>query len=358
MAWVKPLNSRSQVKKAGKQLVNPDTSPEDRAVAIAVVNNWRSAHSFPLNTLQVALRRHASKFTNDALIYQRQKRLPSIERKLRDQPTMDLARMQDLGGARAVLNSLFEVQVVVFSLLNSRMRHELKKHDDYIASPKPSGYRGHHLTYAYESDKSPDWNGLIVELQIRTSVQHAWATAVETVGLFTEQALKSSSGEPEWLRFFALASSAFALEEGTAGVPGTPTDREQLTFELAKLASELNVLRRLTAYSASVESADRVGGAYFVLTLDIPKSQLTIRGFEELEQANATYAELEALSSSDIDVVLVKTDSMASLRQAYPNYFLDTEYFIDLLEKALSWRPPGRHDEILEIDLSDYEDPK
>ena len=348
MGWTKPLNSKSQVKKAGKQLVDPDVSHEDRAAALAVVNNWRSSHSFPLNTLQVNLRMHVARVTSSALVYQRQKRLASIERKLRDQPAMDLARMQDLGGARAVLDSLEDVTAVVSSLLDSRMRHELKRHDDYISNPKTSGYRGHHLTYAYVSDRSPDWNGHLVELQIRTSVQHAWATAVETFGLFTNQALKSSSGDPEWLRFFALASSAFALIEGSPVVPDTPADPEELRAELAKLVKELNVVSRLNAYALAVKQADKVPGAYYVLTLDIPNAQLTIRPFEDLDLATATYNEMEALSAEGIDVVLVKIDSMTTLQKAYPNYFLDASRFLELLNDALNY---------VVIDLRNYREP-
>ena len=36
------------------------------------------------------------------------------------------------------------------------------------------------------------------------------------------------------------------------------------------------------------------------------------------------------------DVVLVKSDSMASLRRAYPNYFADTTLFVESLEEAIA----------------------
>lgn len=337
MAWVKPLISRTQVRKAGKAIVKHDIAPDDRGEALAVVNNWRAAHSFPLNSLQMNLRKHTNRVDTNALVYQRLKRMPSIEAKLKREPTMDLARMQDLGGARAVVGGVKDVNAVVRSLSTSRMRHRVVGHDDYIAQPKRSGYRGVHLTYAFESARSPEWNGLIVELQIRTQVQHAWATAVETVSLFTDQALKASNGDERWLRFFVLASSAFAMREGRPVVPDTPEDRRVLLTELGDLTQELNVVSRLTAYTASVDQADRFPSAqYFVLTLDIPKAQLTIRAFESLEQATAVYTEIESQTDETMDVVLVKTDNVATLRQAYPNYFLDTTRFIELLEEVLA----------------------
>jgi len=50
-------------------------------------------------------------------------------------------------------------------------------------------------------------------MQIRSRVQHAWATAVETVDMFSGQALKSSHGDDKWLRFFAVAASEMAYIE-------------------------------------------------------------------------------------------------------------------------------------------------
>jgi hypothetical protein len=38
------------------------------------------------------------------------------------------------------------------------------------------------------------------------------------------------------------------------------------------------------------------------------------------------------------DAVLVSVDSMETLRRAYPNYFLDTGVFVDVMEEILA--PP------------------
>src|ERR1019366_9744121 len=94
--------------------------------------------------------------------------------------------------------------------------------DDYVDHPKASGYRSYHLIYRYFSDKKATHNGLKIEVQIRSQLQHAWATAVETVGTFIQQALKSSQGEEDWLRFFALMGSAIAYREHGELVPDTP----------------------------------------------------------------------------------------------------------------------------------------
>jgi hypothetical protein len=118
---------------------------------------------------------------------------------------MKLSRIQDIGGCRVVVSSVLEVdELVEYYKRTSRIKHELVREDAYILEPPPSGYRGVHLVYKYISDRRTTWNGLRIEIQLRSGLQHAWATAVETVGTFTQQALKSSQGGADWLRFFAL----------------------------------------------------------------------------------------------------------------------------------------------------------
>jgi hypothetical protein len=47
------------------------------------------------------------------------------------------------------------------------------------------------------------YNGRRVEVQVRTQLQHSWATAVEAVGLFRREDLKAGRGDLDWLRLFA-----------------------------------------------------------------------------------------------------------------------------------------------------------
>lgn len=342
VAWTEPAHSRSQVNKAGAAYVDPATSSRERADALTIINNWRSSHSYPLNTLQVNLRRAARDRDTDPTIAQRIKRLPSIRHKLERIPGMKLARMHDLGGCRAVLSSVATVdEIVAYYTGSSQIKHRLIRHDPYIAEPKASGYRGVHLVYAYYSDKKPTYNDLRIELQIRSQLQHAWATAVETVGTFTEQALKSSSGEANWLRFFALMSSALALREGTKPVPGTPTDSAELVSELRRYVADLDVLARLAAFNTVVQYAEgrlsEMKGHTFLLQLDTKEETLTVTNFEDRAVAADQYDSLERAIEGDPnkDAVLVTVESIASLRSAYPNYFADTSAFLKSVREAI-----------------------
>ena len=341
MAWATPQYTKREVDQAGRVLVDGAASPYEYELALPVINNWRSSHSFPLNTFQVTLRHKARQFDPGALIAQRIKRLSSIGLKLGRFNTMKLSQMQDIGGCRAVVKDVLAVKHLANLYRDSSIKHKLDNEDNYISDPKPSGYRGVHLIYRYYSDKKTTYNGLKIEMQLRSPLQHAWATAVETVGTFVQQALKSSQGEEEWLRFFALMGTAIANRERSPIVPGTPSDKKELVRELRQAARSLNVVRRLATYGATLKTLEEPGieGAhFFLLALDPEAQTVTITGFKahELEKAANEYLATErALASTSGDVVLVSVESIAALRRAYPNYFLDTSVFIETLQNAL-----------------------
>ncbi|MCC7172328.1 MAG: RelA/SpoT domain-containing protein, partial [Planctomycetes bacterium] len=215
--------------------------------------------------------------------------------------------------------------------------------DDYITQPRESGYRGVHLIYKYFSDKKVGHNGLLVEIQLRSQLQHAWATAVETVGTFLKQALKSSRGHRDWLRFFSLMGSAIALREARPVVRGTPTSHVALVSELKTISSRLDVEARLEAYAASMKTVEQgqVSGArYFLLVLDPAMRTVAISSYRgsELSAATTRYSEVEAelKAMPGREAVLVSVESIAALRRAYPNYFLDTGAFLAAFRAAIA----------------------
>lgn len=354
MIFTTPQYSREKVNAAAKDLIafSLDVSPTSwskyhaYSAALPIINNWRSSHSYPLNTFAVTLRAYARKVDNAPLIAQRIKRLSSIEAKLKRFPRMKLSQMQDIGGCRSVVSTVQGVRALVNLYGASNIKHEPASYDDYIENPPPSGYRGVHLVYRYVSDKKKKtYNGLKIEIQLRSQYQHAWATAVETVGTFVHQALKSSAGEPEWLRFFSLMGTAIANRERTARVPDTPANRAELVAELKHYADKLNVATRMQAFGMALrtltsEQSELELAHYYLLVLDPSANQLMVSGFDsnQLEVASQRYleAEKEIAENPGRDAVLVSVDSLNALQRAYPNYFADTRMFVQLLNQALS----------------------
>lgn len=341
MSWATPQYSKSQVNRAGDILVADLRSHSDVQWALGVVNNWRASHSFPLNTMQMYLRGKANQVDDGPLIAQRIKRLSSIELKLVNQPGMRLSRMQDIGGCRAVVSNVAAVRNVRDQYKGSRIKHQLVKEDDYIAHPKTSGYRGIHRVYKYYSDRTSTYNGLQIEIQIRSQLQHAWATAVETVGTFLQQSLKASQGSDDWLRFFALMGSAIASIEHEPIVPGTPDNARELVREVRACSKSLDVARKLRAYSSTIRTLDESdlrNAHYFLLELRPSEGRVTVTAYTkaQLPEATEDYMQVErALSGPGDEAVLVSVESLSILRRAYPNYFLDTGVFLETLEQVL-----------------------
>jgi hypothetical protein len=98
--WAVPNFSKGKVDKAGVELFSHDLFAYNDSLEI--VDNWRSAHNYPLNIFQDGLRKRAKPIFKDCIIAQRIKRLSSITAKLERFPTMRLSMMQDIGGCRAV----------------------------------------------------------------------------------------------------------------------------------------------------------------------------------------------------------------------------------------------------------------
>ena len=121
MPWAIPEFSTAEVNAAANIL---KSGTGDLDAAFGIVDNWRASHSFPLNTFQTGLRRRTPE---SALVAQRLKRLSSVIGKLQREPDMKLSQMQDIGGCRAVLDSVDSVVRVRESYLNSRLKHHFVK---------------------------------------------------------------------------------------------------------------------------------------------------------------------------------------------------------------------------------------
>jgi len=347
--WDRPRFERSEVNRAGRELLATPPGEATPDWALEIVNNWRASHNYPLNAFEVSLRDRVRKHARASTVVQRLKRLPSIRAKLALQPSMKLSQMQDIGGCRAVVPTWSTVLTLSELYKASRQKHTLIHEDDYINGPKPSGYRGIHLIYRYESSARPEYNGLKIEIQLRTRLQHAWATAVETVGTLLTQPLKSSIGEEDWLRFFSLMGSALAFREGTPTIPGTPTTVGDLSNELSELSERLRVEDVLTAYGRAIQTIyqGERRASYYLLELQPAGGEgshgvVTITGFEsdQLEEATRSYLGAETrLTEPGSQAVLVSVGSLQSLTVAYPNFFLDTRRFLDALREALGRTP-------------------
>lgn len=202
-----PPLTKSQVNKAAKvlrSLWTPDDDPMDANAirdAFSILLRYRAAHQLPLTKATMGLRsRVVTAKCASVDVSQRLKRVPTILDKLRREPTMKLANMQDIGGCRAVLDSIDEVRRV-----QKRLKSRALKIYDYIEHPRPSGYRGVHVIVQYDDR--------LTEVQLRTRVMHEWAYTVERLSGRLGVDLKSGKGPPPVLDWLRAVSQAMALDE-------------------------------------------------------------------------------------------------------------------------------------------------
>jgi len=344
VAFVKPWFTKNQVNKAGEILACPDNfSIFDEVWATDVLANWRAAHAYPINTFQATLRKRLDYIDHQALVAQRLKRAPSIILKLKRFEGMRLARMQDIGGLRAVVNTISQARKLETAYRTAGFQHELLTVRNYIDHPKDDGYRSIHLIFRYRNTKAQEYDGLSVEMQIRTKLQHAWATAVETMGTFLGQALKAGQGEAEWKTFFATAGAALAVIEHTSRVPSFENWQPATIFSAVReQETRLHVLDKLSGFAVAADhiTTERGSGAYHLVVLDSRKRSVSIRPYPKtrLEDANHDYAEIEKLTKAGepVEAVLVSAGPIEALRKAYPNYFLDTQEFIAEIGRVIA----------------------
>ncbi len=216
-----------------------------------------------------------------------------------------------------------------------------EKKKDYIKECKSdTGYRGIHLIRKYKG-KMQQYHDLSIEIQLRTKIQHAWATAVEIIGTFTKQDLKSGKGDSKWLEYFKIISFLFAHVEGYSYETQEFTIAEiEKHKELGKkLTQELRGVENLLSFSLMVEAVEenKIKDGYFVLSLDVNKKILQGFGFKKKELLKATnfYAKKEKEKKGS-DTVLVATKSINELKKGYPNYFADSNLFRETLSQVLS----------------------
>ncbi len=337
-----------EIDKAGVILANSlkMDDGEELKQALEYINNWRASHYYPISTIQVSLRTKAKLVDGNALIVQRLKKMQSIKRKLmyNDLLSNKLSNMQDIGGCRVILSSKNDVFTLKKVLEESRWKQKLVRINDYITSPKKTGYRGVHLIYEYNSKNNFSYNGMNVEIQLRTKLQHVWATAVETIDVFLGSELKSNKGKDEWKRFFILMSSLFALEENSRTIPKTPRTQDEILSELIEINKEFNFFIVVETINNSVKqinnfSQSKKGNVFYLLTLESKGQIVEIVRYAKRsrKEANTEYLRREKSEEKENkNVVLVSANSIENLKQAYPNYFMNIEDFYYKLKNYLS----------------------
>lgn len=329
--------SMKAVRRAGKKLATGVAWDESRKAEIletfAIAYSWRDSHVLPMRSIRLSVAQRMRHADIPGFTAARPKRMSSIRRKLQRLP-VQLEQINDLGGCRAVLDDIECVNTLIEECRN-RVPHNLRKEWDYIASPKHDGYRSHHMLFQFRGvGEREAFDGRRVELQIRTRLQHSWATAVEAVGLYRGEDMKSGQGSVDWLRLFQLMSLEFARSENCL--------RDELSEQRDQRIDEirtLNVKLRAAGVLEDMRNATRYmnefvheQSKYFLIRYDEQTHMVDVKPYFSALEGTSQLGALEQNSSGN--VVLVEVERIEQLKEAYPNYFGDVSLFVRNLQSV------------------------
>lgn len=356
--------SGNEVAKAGEVFLNENISDDDEVLfhAMDVLSFWRYSHNEALENAFLKLQVIVLKKDKNSIFAKRLKRFVSIIIKLKRFKSMKLKNMQDIGGCRAIVTSEKKLRQVVRELKKQPefkyQKEKLYKIKDYIKSPKEDGYRGYHIIGRFKGSRDIEKK---IEIQLRTYIQHSWATALEIVDLFTGQALKSNQGEFKWKHFFSHVSEQFAIMDNIHMFDSLSMNEKfklykqfALTNEnktsvklIKKYYKELKIHDKLTAFANSIKiidnrlhenengNEDEFSGGYVLLEIDISSRIVNSKIFKQLgsELAEKEYIALEKKSIEEDGniIALVSTASFGDIQEVYPNFFADSTKFLEHL---------------------------
>ena len=336
-SFSKPIYKKSKIQAAGKRIVKGKADLEDTLV----LENFRAAHAYIINTFQMNARRHASSVKNT--VGQRLKRRNTIIDKLKREPSMPLHAMQDIAGCRIIFENQADLYKVRTSLREARFNHnrlnELDKYD-YIKHPKPTGYRGIHDVYEYKvlQEPSSNWNGLRIEIQFRTRIQHAWATAVEVADLITSSRIKFSDAKEHYLEYFQIASEILSRAHENQYSCCSEIRNFQLIEKFNHLDQTLGLLMSLENLRGTRDkhvTFRRNTILIFKFNVSADQDNLEVKTFETVNKAIEEYDRLEKTLGLTADIVFVRGENEENIRDAFRNYFSDARAFVDLIRSGI-----------------------
>ncbi len=324
------MTSNRQIDQIGEKLREGNKLTKDEYQNLI---QWRNSFSPTMDYYHKKLKEIIHEDSRIA-VAKRIKRIESIKIKLERFRTMRLSTLQDIAGLRVILKDKEKLERAAIAIRNAENTNKIKRLDDYHARPKEDGYRGIH--FVLQSSKSRT-----IEIQLRTELEHIWATAVEVYGTLQKVSFKTGEGHEDWGEFFKYLSSYLALQEFSPCLKEhEKLNEKKIIKKIKKYILNLHVIERLNAVANNTETIiNKRGkgrsGKYALLELDYKSNITCIEIFpkKEIDKAIEEYTkkELSFKEGDGRNIVFVNIESIEKLQVAYPNYFLDTKKLLKIL---------------------------
>lgn len=343
--------TRKSANKISKHLIDPN---DDRfSEALGIAHRWRRQHALPTEECFRSLLGATEAIGAPSLSF-RLKRMESIIGKIkRPGKHYQLGTMDDIGGCRVIVDDMPQLEEAVWAI---RSTLRLKEGDgamkDYTRRPRESGYRSCHLVTMNRGDDR-DYR---VEVQVRTKLQHLWATAIEAVGSVYGIDLKTEKAPEEYcdplegdLRaLFASLADVLAIEEGCPpSMPGTTMEaalaKTRGSAILGRVLSDLSNVKDGVFVEGPSTDSDSPGLYLMEFRRGIQYLSISRYNRDGIDDAFEKYdrSDVEARlpftedDREESDTVLAYARSEEELALVYPNYSAKVEPLLQELGKRL-----------------------
>ena len=227
--------TKTQVDRLGDRLRKGDISKEDQRLLDSYRRSFSDAYGVVFRRIGIQLGLEPTG--------RPQKTATSIREKLRRQ-SIRLSQIQDIAGCRIVVPDLLTQDEAV-----ERLKTLFEKIDVDDRREQPShGYRAVHVIV--------ENSGKLIEVQVRTSLQHLWAEVSEKLSGVVDASIKYGSGDQDILIILNTMSQKIREQELAEAahlriMASDDTDEDELFLEGPKLPEimlgRLSIARMLDA---------------------------------------------------------------------------------------------------------------
>ena len=318
-------------------------------------DNFREAHNIIIKLFTIELKK--VNFSKQHLTASRNKRIETIISKLCRPEKPKLDRIHDIAGTRIIFENIKSLEDYIDILENTELvnfkekSNEDKNRYNYIKNPKSDGYRSIHKVFYYSSnipystlnEKSFNLENKKIELQLRTRLQHIWATTVEIYDIINKSNIKTGTHnklETKEGLFFKNCSLVFE------GIESNDVEKIKINInEIFRDKDLVEIYNRLKGIKniKNIQLPKTLGSdEVFILITDLNKGKTTFFTTDPIEKndkqdtflINASYRRLEEKNTKGEYILLLLTlGDIKKLKNVYPNYFLNTNKFISILKK-------------------------
>lgn len=338
--------SKSKIDRSGVLLSSDRQEDIEKYIeSEGIFDEFRKVHLAPLTKLTLYCQSWLKAESHKYYIAQRLKRKPQILRKL-NRFSVRLTQLQDVGGLRIIASdnkAASELQMYLSRKIESLEGASILRTTDYRERGRDvTGYRAIHIIVNID--------GVFIEVQIRSEVQHYWAELIERTSVVYGYHLKEQEGDARVLRYFKLLSDMFfEIEAGRQPDSLKINELDKVCIEardVIERSDKRNILGQyvdsgIISTLVEVEKSNGSDINNWLIVFDWSIGSFITwdivgRGVDE---AVESYIEKETqFSQGNFEVVLIGSSDVATIEKTHSHYFgiHDFDQTIQNVEGALA----------------------